>query len=451
MSLSDRQRDELHRSMLSYLKSQGLTSAYKVLCKELAIDQQDAVEGKKYDGLLEKKWMSVIRLQKKIMDLEQSLSELRSSIPSHHAVTNGKVDLTAWIPRAPARHSLSGHRQPITSIAFHPSFNLIATSSEDSSIKIWDWETGDFEKTLKSHTKAVTDIDFSPAIPRTTATNENSRPVLLASCSNDLTIKLWDSENDYNCLKTLHGHDHVISSVKFISSSGDRLASVSRDRSVKIWEVDTGFCVKTIEHAHGDWIRSLSPSFDGLSLLTAGSDQIAKIHDITTSKSKMEFRGHEHVIECAVYAPPSTYKHIAKLAGAPVTKTTAFAATGSRDKTIKLWKVENGVCIMTLNGHDNWVRALVFHPDGQYLLSASDDKSIKVWDLAQGGRCCRTIEDAHGHFVSCLSWGLSASQVKDQRRILGQDANGSGDLDNGKGRYVIASGGVDQIVKIWLP
>lgn len=65
-----------------------------------------------------------------------------------------------WIPRAPAKHAMSGHRASITRVAFHPVFSLIASSSEDTTIKIWDWETGEFERTLKSHTKSVSDVDF---------------------------------------------------------------------------------------------------------------------------------------------------------------------------------------------------------------------------------------------------------------------------------------------------
>lgn len=65
-----------------------------------------------------------------------------------------------WLPRAPAKHILSGHRSSVTRVAFHPVFSLLASSSEDATIKIWDWETGEFERTLKSHTKPVSDVDF---------------------------------------------------------------------------------------------------------------------------------------------------------------------------------------------------------------------------------------------------------------------------------------------------
>ena len=92
------------------------------------------------------------------MELESRnavLQEELQAMPARKA--NSQVD---WLPRAPAQYTLTGHRSPITSVAFHPLFNLVASASEDTTIKIWDWETGEFERTLKGHTKAVWCVDF---------------------------------------------------------------------------------------------------------------------------------------------------------------------------------------------------------------------------------------------------------------------------------------------------
>ncbi len=78
-----------------------------------------------------------------------------------------------------------------------------------------------------------------------------------------------------------------------------------------------------------------------------------------------------------------------------------FVVSASRDKTIKIWEVKSGKCILTLIGHDNWVTGLVFHPNGRFLLSVSDDKSIRIWDL-NNGRCFRKLLNAHDHFISTL-------------------------------------------------
>lgn len=60
------------------------------------------------------------------------------------------------------------------------------------------------------------------------------------TCSSDLTIKLWDTAEDYKNVKTLYGHDHSVSAARFLPS-GDFIVSASRDRMIKIWEVATGY------------------------------------------------------------------------------------------------------------------------------------------------------------------------------------------------------------------
>lgn len=69
---------------------------------------------------------------------------------------------------------------------------------------------------------------------------------------------------------------------------------------------------------------------------------------------------------------------------------------------IRVWDVGAGVCLFTLIGHDNWVRCIVFHPGGKFIVSASDDKTLRVWDT-RNKRVMKTIE-AHVHF--CTSVGL---------------------------------------------
>ena len=61
----------------------------------------------------------------------------------------GAKDRTTWIPRPPAKSELTGHLMAITCVKFHPVFSVFVSGSEDSSIRIWDYETGEYEKTLK--------------------------------------------------------------------------------------------------------------------------------------------------------------------------------------------------------------------------------------------------------------------------------------------------------------
>lgn len=100
-------------------------------------------------------------------------------------------------------------------------------------------------------------------------------------------------------------------------------------------------------------------------------------------------------------------------------------------------------------GHNNWIRALVFHPSGKFLLSASDDKTIRVWELATG-RCIKTVE-AHGHFVATLAWGRQPSSGSNKEaKTNGVDSDAKA-AEPEKLVNVVASGSVDQTIKIWLP
>jgi platelet-activating factor acetylhydrolase IB subunit alpha len=160
--------------MLGYLHGSNFTAAYNALKQDTGVEYTPDLKAK-HAGLLEKNWTSVIRLQKKvrlsvialgdrthvtlqIMDLETRNASLQEELfiaPSKRAAMQAD-----WVPRAPAAHVLTGHRGHITRVAFHPQYSILASASEDATVKIWDWETGEFERTLKGHQRAVHDVDF---------------------------------------------------------------------------------------------------------------------------------------------------------------------------------------------------------------------------------------------------------------------------------------------------
>lgn len=120
--------------------------------------------------------------------------------------------------------------------------------------------------------------------------------------------------------------------------------------------------------------------------------------------------------------------------------------------------------IKTLGGHDNWVKGIVFHPSGKYLLSCSDDRTIRCWDLTQGGRCVKTIDNAHGHFITCLKWAPnqirtlpSGAWGENQTTIDSGKLNGTASKmkqdavpESSTIRCVVASGSVDLAIKLWV-
>eukprot|EP00735_Rhodelphis_limneticus_P001613 TRINITY_DN1225_c0_g1::TRINITY_DN1225_c0_g1_i1::g.26866::m.26866 TRINITY_DN1225_c0_g1::TRINITY_DN1225_c0_g1_i1::g.26866 ORF type:complete len:423 (-),score=26.81,sp/D3BUN1/LIS1_POLPP/51.64/8e-148,WD40/PF00400.27/4.2e-11,WD40/PF00400.27/3.7e-10,WD40/PF00400.27/1.2e-10,WD40/PF00400.27/1.6e-10,WD40/PF00400.27/3.5e-11,WD40/PF00400.27/3e-08,WD40/PF00400.27/1.5e-08,Nup160/PF11715.3/2.9,Nup160/PF11715.3/0.009,Nup160/PF11715.3/5.1e-05,Nup160/PF11715.3/1.3,Nup160/PF11715.3/0.0082,Nucleoporin_N/PF08801.6/ len=419
MVLTTKQKEELHTAILGYLTSAGLSETASIFQQEAGNPQLPPPEQR---DLLEKKWTSVVRLQKRVMELETKIKQMEEEGVVARSFRGGEAATNENLPRPPPSHVLTGHREPITSVAFHPTFTVCASASEDSSIKIWDFTTGQLEKTLKGHTNVVQDVSFS-----------NSGKYMV-SCSADLTIKLWEVGSTMPCIRTLRGHEHNVTGVAFIQS--DKIISASRDKTLKLWEVDTGYCVRTLS-GHDDWVRRVVVNPQGQFAASCSMDHTLRLWNLETGACVETFDGHEHVVECVAFLAESASSNLPTggAAGstaantAPVTangtgpnSTRRLLVSGSRDKTIKIWDSATGGCVATLNGHDNWVRGVVGHANGTHIMSVSDDKSLRVWDLRKM-RCQRTISDAHDHFVSCLAYNPADPHV--------------------------VTGGVDNIVRVW--
>ncbi|OGE52409.1 hypothetical protein PENARI_c010G03880 [Penicillium arizonense] len=414
--LTPRQAGELHKAIIAYLSSINVKST-AILQGELFIDGTfDDATRKKYEGLLERKWTSIMRLNRRIQELEATNAKLETQLQS--AVTvRSHHDSTNWLPDAQPRHALQSHRDGITCMAFHPVYSSLASGSEDCTIKIWDWEYGQLERTLKGHRRPVLGLEYGGPKDQ----------IRLASCSSDLTIKIWDPSNEYANVRTLCGHDHSVSAVRFLTPNGNLLVSASRDASIRIWDMLTGYCVRTID-SQGEWIRDIAPSLDGRYVVSAGNDRAATIWEVSSGDAVARLLGHENKIECCVVAPAASLEYLAALVPKKSHEEGLFVATGSRDSTIKLWN-ERGQLIKTLAGHDTWIRGLAFH--GKYLISVSDDNTIRCWDLSQDGRLVKTVRGTSTQFLSCIRWGPSL-------------------LRSGGTSHVLAIGSADSNVRVWM-
>jgi platelet-activating factor acetylhydrolase IB subunit alpha len=89
-------------------------------------------------------------------------------------------NFTDGLPKEPERYTLRGHKSRVTKVALHPVYADVSSSSEDGTIKVWDFESGELMHTMKGHTGSVNYVSYHP----------NGQ--IIATCSTDQTVKLWN-------------------------------------------------------------------------------------------------------------------------------------------------------------------------------------------------------------------------------------------------------------------
>ncbi|MEV6179944.1 NB-ARC domain-containing protein, partial [Streptomyces sp. NPDC052015] len=165
------------------------------------------------------------------------------------------------LPDAPSpslHRTLTGHTNWVQSVAISPDGTWLATTSHDTTVRIWDRATGTCTATLTGHTDWV----YSVAIARD--------GTWLATTSHDRTVRVWDRATG-TCTATLTGHTDPVRSVA-IARDGTWLATTSNDRTVRVWDRATGTCTATLT-GHTDLVRSVAISPDGTSLATTSNDK----------------------------------------------------------------------------------------------------------------------------------------------------------------------------------
>jgi WD40 repeat protein len=363
--------------------------------------------------------------------------------PDGNFLVSGSADKTIklWdINTGQCLKIFTGHTNILRCVVFSPDGTMLATGSEDYTVKIWHVDSGECLCTLHGHTDVVWSVAFCP--------NPISGDYMLASGSADRTVNLWCVSTG-KLWKTLKGSQIGIVCAIAWSRDGETLAVAGEASAVSLWDIHTGQCLQLLGgYTRRIWSVAFHPSNN--ILVTVGRDQCIKLWHLKTGKCLRILQGYTGRVWSVVFSPDG--KFLASAVDQTVqlwdglnqkynkalcdhnceVSTVVFCqnqqpeneqilASGSYDRTIKIWNASKGQCLRTLEGHTGFVFSLAANPDGKTIASSGADHTIKIWNV-NTGQCLKTLE-AHTGWIFSLAWS-----------------------SDGK---ILASGSADGSVKLW--
>ena len=307
---------------------------------------------------------------------------------------------------------LQGHSQKVNGVAYSPDGNLIATASDDNSIKIWS-QDGELLDTLVGHSDRVTSINFELNNQTSFLDSDKSdNSYLLVSGSADETAILWRIENHKGKQITqLKGHTNWITDVGF---SNNIVISSSRDGKIKLW-TKAGKLITTLS-GHQGWINSIniSPSY----LASAGADGkviLWQIKNNLATKVKTIAVSEDSITDIAISKDQNTL------------------VSGSDYGDITIWNIKTGRLINSWV-NNQLIHSITFSRDDNLLAVTTDNSDISIYN--RDGILQQTLKGHNGEVLDTTFKPFDSQQ----NLAANQDITP---------KYTLVSTGIDKTVRFW--
>jgi len=291
----------------------------------------------------------------------------------------------------------------VKGISFHPKRPWVLCSLHTGSIQLWDYRMCTIIDKFDEHDGPVRGVSFHCEQP------------LFVSGGDDYKIKLWNYKLK-RCMFTLLGHLDYIRST-FFHHEYAWILSASDDQTIRIWNWQSRTSIAVLTgHNHYVMCAQFHPTED--LVVSASLDQTARVWDISGLRKK-QFSPGSSVDEPRNSTNPSAIelfggtdvivKHVLEghdrgVNWACFHPTQPLIVTAADDRLVKIWKMNDTKVweVDSCRGHYNNVSCCAFHPRKDLILSVSEDKSIRVWDMNKR-TCIKTHRRDHDrHWIlSC--------------------------------------------------